>query len=103
MAGIKVVKAMSGFVPAGTAAILLLVVAIFAWLPATAAAVVLGIASSAATPAPAPPVPTVGAAAVAVNVDMVLHSRPLLMVPVDKTLVVAATVAVAGVLACCWF
>lgn len=88
VAGIKVVRAVFGFVPAGIAAILLVVAAVScACVLGTTAAAVFGLAGSSGTVS----VPK------AVKLDMVLHSRPLLMVPVDNTFVVAATVAVAGV------
>lgn len=80
--GIKVVRAVFGFVPAGIAAILLVVAAV-ACVLATTSAVVFGLAGSSGTVS----VPK------ALKVDMLLHSRPLLIVPVDNTFVVAATVA----------
>jgi len=80
--GIKVDNAVFGLEPAGTAAILLVVVGVLTCVLATGAAAVLGIAISPAA-----------------KEDIVLHSRPLLIVPVDNTFVVAATVAAAVVAA----
>jgi len=80
--GIKVDNAVFGLEPAGTAAILPVVVGVLTCVLATGAAAVLGIVMSPE-----------------VKEDIVLHSRPLLIVPVDNTFVVAATVAAAAVVA----